>query len=186
MQQLRMFSMISSTYSQFVRLLKKGIEGLEQTGFFAFKLVSLTTFMLSMIFFELFIYKVLMVAIFLRKFVLEKEIYLVCDYLVQLTGFYMVATLAFHELKSDEQSCNQFFSKYTRKVLANVGPRGESIATPSICFIAQKMEFFIQDFFSKYDQIGSFLLIWSHLLNKFLMENFIFSHCLQNLLLSVK
>ena len=38
-----------------------------------------------------------------------------------------------------------------------------------------KMEFSIKDFFSKYDQIRSFLRIWSHLLKKSLMENFIFS-----------
>ena len=38
----------------------------------------------------------------------------------------------------------------------------------------QKMKFFIKDFFSKYDQIGSFLRIWSDLLKKSLMENFIF------------
>ena len=36
------------------------------------------------------------------------------------------------------------------------------------------MEFSIKDFFSKYDQIRSFLRIWSHLLKKSLMENFIF------------
>ena len=39
---------------------------------------------------------------------------------------------------------------------------------------AQKMKFFIKDFFSKCDQIRSFLWIWSHLLNKPLMGNFIF------------
>ena len=39
---------------------------------------------------------------------------------------------------------------------------------------AQKMKFSIKDFFSKCDQIRSFLLIWSHLLKKYLMENFIF------------
>ena len=37
-----------------------------------------------------------------------------------------------------------------------------------------KVKFFIKDFFSKCDQIGSFLRIWSHLLKKTLMENFIF------------
>ena len=38
-----------------------------------------------------------------------------------------------------------------------------------------KMKFFVKDFFSKYDQIRSFLRIWSHLLEKNpLMENFIF------------
>ena len=39
---------------------------------------------------------------------------------------------------------------------------------------AQKMKFSIKDFFSKCDQIRSSLRIWSDLLNKFLMENFIF------------
>ena len=39
---------------------------------------------------------------------------------------------------------------------------------------AQKIKFFINDFFSKCDQIRSFLRIWSHLLKKSLMENFIF------------
>ena len=36
------------------------------------------------------------------------------------------------------------------------------------------MKFSIKDFFSKCDQIRSFLRIWEHLLKKFLMENFIF------------
>ena len=39
------------------------------------------------------------------------------------------------------------------------------------------MKFSIQDFFSKCDQIRCFLRIWSHLLKKYLMENFIF--CVQ-------
>ena len=36
------------------------------------------------------------------------------------------------------------------------------------------MMFSIKEFFSKCDQIHSFLRIWSHLLKKSLMENFIF------------
>ena len=40
---------------------------------------------------------------------------------------------------------------------------------------AQKKKFSIKDFFSKCDQIRSFLRIWSHLPKKPLMENFIFS-----------
>ena len=36
------------------------------------------------------------------------------------------------------------------------------------------MKFSIKDFFSKCDQIHSFLRIWSRLLKKYLMENFIF------------
>ena len=38
----------------------------------------------------------------------------------------------------------------------------------------QKMKFSIKVFFSKCDQIRSFLRIWSHLLKKSLKENFIF------------
>ena len=41
---------------------------------------------------------------------------------------------------------------------------------------AQKMKFSIMDFFSKCDQIRRKLRIWSHLLKKSLMENFIFVH----------
>ena len=36
------------------------------------------------------------------------------------------------------------------------------------------MKFYIEDFFGKYDQICSFLWIWSQLLKKSLIENFIF------------
>ena len=36
------------------------------------------------------------------------------------------------------------------------------------------MKVSIEDFFSKCDQIRSFLRIWSHLLKKSLIENFIF------------
>ena len=39
---------------------------------------------------------------------------------------------------------------------------------------AQKIKFAIKDFFSKCDQIRKKLRIWSHLLKKSLMENFIF------------
>ena len=45
------------------------------------------------------------------------------------------------------------------------------LATP---YTVQKMKFSIKYFFSKCDQISSFLRIWSHLLKKSLMENFIF------------
>ena len=41
-------------------------------------------------------------------------------------------------------------------------------------YTAQKMNLSIKDFFSKCDQIRSFLRIWSHLLKKSLMEKFIF------------
>ena len=37
------------------------------------------------------------------------------------------------------------------------------------------MKFSTKDFFSKWDQIRKNLQIWSHLLKKLLVENFIFS-----------
>ena len=40
--------------------------------------------------------------------------------------------------------------------------------------ISQKMKFSIKYFFSKCDQVRSFLRIWLHLLKKSFMENFIF------------
>ena len=43
-----------------------------------------------------------------------------------------------------------------------------------ICYTAQKIKISIKDLFSKCDQICSFLRIWSHILKKSLMENFIF------------
>ena len=39
---------------------------------------------------------------------------------------------------------------------------------------AQKIKFSIKDFLSKCDQVRNFLRIWSHLLKKSLIENFIF------------
>ena len=44
----------------------------------------------------------------------------------------------------------------------------------SLLDTAQKMKFSIMDFFGKCDQIGRKLWIWSHLLKKSVMENFIF------------
>ena len=52
------------------------------------------------------------------------------------------------------------------------------------CYNAQKMKFSIKDFFSKCDQICRKLRIWSHLLKKFWMENFIFCAVLLMRLLS--
>ena len=48
------------------------------------------------------------------------------------------------------------------------------ITTISDGLTAQKLKFSIKDFFSKCDQIRRKLLIWSHLLKKSLLENFIF------------
>ena len=45
---------------------------------------------------------------------------------------------------------------------------------------AQKMKFYIKNFFSKCDQIPRKPRIWSHLLRKSLMKNFIFVQCINN------
>ena len=46
-----------------------------------------------------------------------------------------------------------------------------------LIYNAQKMEFFIKDFFSKCDQIRRKLPIWSYLLKKSLMETSFFVQC---------
>ena len=46
--------------------------------------------------------------------------------------------------------------------------------TIPLALTAEKMKFSIKDFFSICEQICRFLRIWSHLLKKSLMENFIF------------
>ena len=52
---------------------------------------------------------------------------------------------------------------------------GKKINKKSVMtYTAQKMKFFIKDFFSKCDQIGRKLRICSYLLKKSLIENFIF------------
>ena len=48
-------------------------------------------------------------------------------------------------------------------------------------FTTQKMKFSIKDFFSKCDQIRRKLRIWSHLLKKSLMKNFIFCVVIEQL-----
>ena len=60
-------------------------------------------------------------------------------------------------------------STYTSEV-HEISYRAEKITSCT----AQKMKSSIKDFFSKCDQIRSFLRIWSHLLKESLMENFIF------------
>ena len=50
----------------------------------------------------------------------------------------------------------------------------QSVPPGHITYTVRKMKFFIKNFFSKYDQIRSFLWIWSYSLKKSLMENLIF------------
>ena len=50
----------------------------------------------------------------------------------------------------------------------------EKVSLLVIIITAQTMKFSIKGFFRKCDQIRSFLRIWSHLMKKSVMENFIF------------
>ena len=61
----------------------------------------------------------------------------------------------------------------------------QTVDIRTVC-TAQKMKFSIKDFFSKSDQIRSFLRIWSHLLKKSFMKNFIFCALLKTLKLAVR
>ena len=56
------------------------------------------------------------------------------------------------------------------KVVYSIGVISKSVNQ----YTAHKMKFSIKDFFSKCDQIHRKLRIWSHLLKKSLMENFVF------------
>ena len=71
--------------------------------------------------------------------------------------------LSHHNLSSFQKRCHAYFL-------------AEYFLT-----LHKQWNFFIKDFFSKYDQIRSFLRIWSHLLKKSLIENFIFVECQFNL-----
>ena len=53
-------------------------------------------------------------------------------------------------------------------------PLKKRMKFPLLSNTVQQVKFSIKYFFGKYDQIRSFLRIWSHLLKKYLIENFIF------------
>ena len=59
-------------------------------------------------------------------------------------------------------------------ILDDLSYNGRESSTKKFLNTAQKIKFSIMNFFGKCDQIRSFLCIWSHLLKKLLMENFIF------------
>ena len=77
------------------------------------------------------------------------------------------------EINALQQSCVIYLYFF---FLADLNSLGTTFAerTCYLFFNAQKMKFFIKDFFSKCDQIHRKLRIWSHLLKKSSVENFIF------------
>ena len=74
--------------------------------------------------------------------------------------------IGFNPFRAESNKCFPVFSNIWWKILVSSGIN-EKIT-------AQKIEYSIKDFFSKCDQIRSFLQFWSHLLKKSLVENFIF------------
>ena len=66
-------------------------------------------------------------------------------------------------------------SKLNKHISLIIEPEGElKLYEQYVLNKAQKMKFCINDSFSKCDQVRSFLWIWLHLLNIFLLESFIF------------
>ena len=61
-----------------------------------------------------------------------------------------------------------------KKLVKTVADNVEKKRVHNVISTAQKMKFFVKDFFSKCEQIRRKLQIWSHLLRKSLMENFVF------------
>ena len=79
--------------------------------------------------------------------------------------------LFFPYLKYAQILWQKFFCFDIRSALL---PLCAKLQINSVTTTAKTMKFSMKDFFSKFDQILSFLRIWLHLLNKSLMENFIF------------
>ena len=89
--------------------------------------------------------------------------------------FFFNKNVVLNNLKdSKQQSRNLLPYQY-----ANYGKTEPLLSTFNQLLQCTKNEVSIKDFCSKYDQIRSFLRIWSHLLKKSLMKNFIFvQYCL--------
>ena len=69
----------------------------------------------------------------------------------------------------------QFFKQNLVNNIAKTKMKNGRTSSAHECKItAQQIKFSIKDFFSKCDQIRWKLWIWSHLLKKFLIENFVF------------
>ena len=94
------------------------------------------------------------------------------QFLKELMKFHTFVTfcgcLLHVSIKSNHRGCN-YVLPHLKKALKRPTKNDLSVVT------IQKMKFSIKDLFSKCDQIHNFLRIWSHLLTKSLMENFIFS-----------
>ena len=90
-----------------------------------------------------------------------------------------MSTIAFFILPTTERFDLTYFNTVDRPIhlkismLRSITPKF-NLLEDLRDITAQKVKFSIKDFLSKCDQIRSFLRIWSHLLKKSFMENFIF------------
>ena len=80
-------------------------------------------------------------------------------------------------IEIDKEDVRNFSDKELKSLGLN--KRGHLICLKCFSIDCTKMKFPIKDFFSKCEEINIFLRIWSHLLKKSLMENFIFCAVLE-------
>ena len=79
--------------------------------------------------------------------------------------------LCLHSLPLGFQSLTLFEYRASKNIAMKIRMSND---VHGISFSAQKIKFPIKDYFSKCDQNRSFLQIWSHLLKKSFMKNFIY------------
>ena len=109
----------------------------------------------------------------------DQRISLVCKVLVGLFFMFLaISSIPAILHKISWLTFLDFFS-YVKLVITLIKYIPQVGVTKEFFFIlldctAQKLKFSIKDLFSKYDQIWSFLGVWTHLLKKSLMESFIF------------
>ena len=96
------------------------------------------------------------------------------------TVLVLIAVFANIYIKKEKKQVkigNHSLSEELYIIVSVLYPKVDNVKLNS--YTARKMKFSIKDFFSKCDQIRSFLRIWSYLLKKSMMENFIFCAVLE-------
>ena len=95
-----------------------------------------------------------------------------CALYLILTKIYSIIPINLYPLKNIRKPCNFLIS--SGDIEMNPGNEWVNLYWEILPTLHKKMKFSIKDFFNKCDQLRRKLRIWSHLLMKFLMENFIF------------
>ena len=106
--------------------------------------------------------------------------YIVYNYLYNSIIFSYSTLLCYPSLNKAGYPFEQCFYLDLNKKMANISGFSWVILVFWSCNVLllltlhKKMKFSIKDFFGKYDQIRRKMRVWSHLLQKRLMENFVF------------